>query len=193
PINSNQAILTPNVVATSSGNPIVLMNTGAALGLWTIVGNATVPRGVSKVIGQTAQGAALPVPLSSTMASTPGGEYVLLATPAGLAYLYDASVDDFVASRQVAAAGGFIGPVAAGPRGQYFVVNGTLLNQALVVTRPGIGLISAVAAGANNYVVFSPPAAPAANTLPTAAPVVQVVNPTSGSVTLQVNALECPL
>jgi uncharacterized protein (TIGR03437 family) len=49
-----------------------------------------------------------------------------------------------------------------------------------------------VAAGANSYVVLSPPAAAAANTLPATAPTVQVVNPTSGATTLQVNALEGP-
>ena len=194
-INSNQAILTPSVVATSAGNPLVLMSNGGTLGLWTIVGNATVPRGVSKVIGQTPQGAPSPLPLSSTMASTPAGDYVLLATPTGIAYLYDPNVDDFVAGRQVSAAGqaGFIGPVTAGPRGQYFVMNGTVLNQALVVTRPATGLVSAVAAGATSLVVFVPPAAAAANTLPAAAPTVQLVNPASGATTLQVNALEGPL
>jgi uncharacterized protein (TIGR03437 family) len=50
-----------------------------------------------------------------------------------------------------------------------------------------------VAAGPTSLVVFSPPPAAAANTLPAVAPTVQLMNPVSGATTLQVNALEGPL
>src|SRR5262249_32090707 len=45
------------------------------------------------------------------------------------------SDDDFVSARSVIAAGtaiqGYFGPIAAGPNGQYFLVNDQVLNQAL--------------------------------------------------------------
>src|SRR5260370_26876401 len=75
------------------------------------------------------------------MASTPGGEYIFLLAGNGTGYLYDASVDDWVAGRQLFTANtntsslpdmtGYYGPIAAGPQGQYFLANGVIFNQAL--------------------------------------------------------------
>ena len=68
------------------------------------------------------------------MATTPEGRYILVASSTGFVYLYDATVDDFVAGRQLftVAPTGYAGPIAAGPNGQYFLLDGMLLNQALV-------------------------------------------------------------
>jgi uncharacterized protein (TIGR03437 family) len=191
--NSALAPIFPNTIAWSSAGLQVLSANGA---LWRVVGETAGPRGVVKLIGQTPQGQPVAIPLPSTMASTPGGEYVLLATTTGFAYLYDSSVDDFIASRQIFAGAtqtGYFGPIAAGPRGQYFVVNGTLLNSALapMVSRPG--LTSAVASMGNSVAVYSPPAAPAANGVPTVAPTLQVLDSATGAPLRQISALEGPL
>jgi uncharacterized protein (TIGR03437 family) len=171
------------------------MNNGT---LWSVAGNTAVPRGVSRLLGQTPAGLPVAIPIPSSMVATPGGEYILLVTGTGIADLYDATADDWVASRQVFTAAtqtGYIGPVAAGPRGQYFVVNGTTLNSALVPAgSSNARLVSAVAAMNNNtFAVFSPPAVTGVNTAPTSAPLVQIMNAATGGSTLQVNALEGPI
>ena len=194
PFNSNAALMTPRLIAAGLSGPLILMSNGS---LWNVVGNTAVPRGVSRLLGQTTVGLPVPIPLPSSMTATPAGEYILLVTATGVADLYDATVDDWVASRQVFTAAtqtGYIGPVAAGPKGQYYVANGTLLNSALVPAgSPNARLVSALAPVANNtFAVFSPPAVTGVNTVPTTAPVVQIMNATTGSSTLQVNALEGP-
>jgi len=195
PFNSNAALMTPRLIAAGLSGPLILMSNGS---LWNVVGNTAVPRGVSRLLGQTTAGLPVAIPLPSSMAATPAGEYILLVTATGIADLYDATVDDWVASRQVFTAAtqtGYIGPVAAGPRGQYFVVNGITLNSALVpVGSPNARLVSALAPMANNtFAVFSPPPVTGVNVAPTTAPVVQIMNATTGGSTLQVNALEGPI
>jgi uncharacterized protein (TIGR03437 family) len=190
PVNSNQAVIFPTVIATSLNDPMVIMNTGA---LWRIVNGSVIPRGVSKLIGQTTQGTPLPVPVPSTLSATPAGEFVLLTTSTGIAYLYDANADDFIASRTGAAPTGYAGPVTAGPGGRFFVVNGTLLNSSLVPARAAAGLVAAsTLAGTNSYAVLSAPAAAAANTLPTTPPTLQIVDAASGLTTVNVPMLEGP-
>ncbi len=191
PVNSNQAVISANVIATNLNDPMVIMSTGA---LWRIVAGSVVPRGVSRLIGQTAQGLPLPVPVPSTLAATPGGEYVLLSTNTGITYLYDANADDFVASRTFGTGTGFTGPVAAGAGGRFFVVNGSLLNSSLVPTRTAVGLVAATGlAGTSAYAVLTVPAAAAANTLPATAPTLQVIDATTGLTTVNVPLLEGPL
>src|SRR5262249_18361439 len=100
----------------------------------------------------------------------------------------------FVSGRQVftpASMTGYIGPVAAGPGGQYFVVNGTVFNSSMVATfsRPGTGLIPSVAPVSNNsYANYSVPTIAG-----TGAPALQLFNPVTGAATLQINGLEGPL
>ncbi len=67
-----------------------------------------------------------------TMASSPEGQYVILFTGTGNAYLYNALIDDFTVSKQIfTTLTGFLGPVTAGPNGQYYVVDGVVLNSSL--------------------------------------------------------------
>jgi uncharacterized protein (TIGR03437 family) len=196
PFNSTVALVTPQVISAGLSGPQILMSNNT---LWRVAGNTASPRGVSTILGQTPQGAPLPIPIPSTMAATPEGRYILLATNTGFVYLYDATIDDFVASRQIfttAGQTGYVGPIVAGPGGQYFVVNGTILNQSLVpVGARASGLISAMAAiGNSSYATFSPPpVATAPNAPPPNAPVVQILNAATGAPMLQVNAHEGPL
>jgi uncharacterized protein (TIGR03437 family) len=150
------------------------------------------------------------------MVATPNGEYMLLLAGNGNAYLYDALVDDFVAARQVAPAPiqGFFGPVSAGPRGQYFLVNDIVLNQSLspiagtggtgpggvVPGRPGVPTasttrpVSAVfAASGTVYAKFSQPVRANANAVVTDTPQIELVNPATGATTRTVAALEGPV
>jgi len=139
PFNASAAIVTPQVIAAGLSGLQVVMNNGT---LWQVIGKTVVPRGVSAVIGADSAGRPRTIPAARTMVATPGGEYILLLAGDGNAYLYDATNDDFVMSRQaftnqtqgvspVNTRQGLYGALAAGPRGQYYVVNGLILNQAL--------------------------------------------------------------
>jgi len=194
---STLAIVTPIAIAAGLSGLQILMSDGS---LWEVVGGTALPRGVSAVIGQTAAGTPnkLPItPAPATMVATPGGEYILFATATGIAYLYDGTIDDFVASRQVftaAAQTGYIGPLAAGPQGQYFLVGGTSLNSALVPTgsRATAGLVSAITPlNSSSYAILSPPAV-AGTAEPSAATSIEILNASTGAANVQVNALEGP-
>jgi len=126
PFNSAAAIITPALMASSQRGVQVIMSDGT---LWRIVGNNVVPRQLNTNIFGTLR--ALPAP--QTMASTPEGAYVLILAGNGNAFLYSSSDDDFVAARSVIPTPiqGYYGPIAAGPNGQYYLVNDQVLNQAL--------------------------------------------------------------
>jgi uncharacterized protein (TIGR03437 family) len=163
--------------------------------LWKVVGNTAEPRGVSTIIGSNPNTGAPNTIGGAVMATTPEGRYILVASSNGFVYLYDATVDDFVAGRQLftTAPTGYTGPIAAGPNGQYFLLDGMLLNQALVQVATAPGLVSAVTpVGASSYAIYSTPAS-TANALPTTQPSVQILNATTGNPTLQIPALEGPL
>jgi uncharacterized protein (TIGR03437 family) len=135
PFNSNAALVTPNLIAAGLQGPQVVMSNGS---LWRVVGNQVLPRKLNTAVFGTST--TLPGP-SQTIASTPGGEYIFLLAGNGNGYLYDASVDDWVAERQLFTANtnttnlpdmtGYYGPIAAGPGGQYFLANGVIFNQSL--------------------------------------------------------------
>ncbi len=189
---SNLAPLLPSAIAAGLSGLQILMSNGQ---LWKVVGNAAEPRGVSTIIGSNATTGAPNTIAGGLMATSPEGRYILVASSTGFVYLYDATVDDFVAGRQLftTAPTGYTGPFAAGPNGQYFVLDGMLLNQALVQVATAPGLISAVTpVSASSYAVYSTPAS-TANALPTTQPSVQILNAATGNTSLQIPALEGPL
>lgn len=124
PFNATSALLTPRIIVATSRGPLVVMSNGS---LWRAVGNDLVPRTTSALIGT----ATLTNPVSAV--ATPNGEYAIVMAGNGNVYLYDAAADDFVQSRQIFTnpIQGYYGPIAAGPNGRYFLVNGTVLNPAL--------------------------------------------------------------
>lgn len=191
--NTTQALTVPFAIAAAQSGLQILMTNGQ---LWSVAGTLASPRGVSTVIGQTTSGAPNTIPVPSSMAATPAGDYVLLATSTGVAYLYQASVDDFVASRTLftsTAATGYIGPVTAGPNGQYFVVDGIPLSLSLVPGRTIQGQVAAVAEiSATSFAVFTTPTLSSSTSVPTALPVVQVINASTGAPGTSENALEGP-
>jgi uncharacterized protein (TIGR03437 family) len=204
PFNSTAAVVTPSVIAATQRGLMIVMSNGS---LWKLVGDEAVPRNISPVIGTAT------VPQPRTMTATPNGEFLLLLAGNGTAYLYDALVDEFVLSRQITTGPiqGYYGPVAAAPRGAYFLVNGFVLNQALTVvsaapatslpTRPGAVAatiprpISAVApVSATTYARFAASVQAAANALATDPPFVELVDANTGALRgAAVPALEGPL
>jgi uncharacterized protein (TIGR03437 family) len=120
--------------------------------------------------------------------------------------LYDASSDQYVIKQQIFSAPiqGYYGPIAASARGQYFLANGAVLNQALTQTatagtttsgttsvpRP----ISAVAPlNANTFARFVQPVRTSTTAAVTSPPTLELVNASTGFVLASVNALEGPL
>ncbi len=213
PFNSGLAMVTPIAMASSQRGPQVVMSDGS---LWKIDGDQAVPRTLNPAVFgsnvRTVQGGN---PSVRTMTSTPNGEFVLLVTGQGNAYLYDAGVDDYTLGRQIFTPPltGFLGPVAAGPRGQYYVANGTLLNSSLtpiasspVVPGPVAGgalpgrgpvtttssrPVSAVAAvGPNTFARFSQPIRANQNAAVTDAGLIELVDATSGNTMRAATSLE---
>jgi uncharacterized protein (TIGR03437 family) len=200
PFNGNLPILTPTVIAATQRGLQIVMSNGT---LWKVVGDEAVPRTISPII----QSATVPAP--RTMVATPEGEFALLLDGQGFAYLYDAMTDEYVQRRQVVTAPiqGYYGPVGAGPRGQYFLVNGMVLNQALTPMqsagsvavpsgRPGVTTnvprpIAAVAPiGTTAFARFAQPARLQNNVLLQETAVVEIVNSNTGAVMRSAAALE---
>ncbi len=198
PYNAAYAVVTPSVIAMTLNGLQIVMSDGS---LWKVVHDEALPRGTARVIGSAT------VSSPRTLVATPGGEYALLLAGNGVAYLYDAAADDFVLSQQVAATPiqGYYGPVAAGPRGQYFIVNGTLLNASLTPVStaavPGglaatstAGRVAAVAAvNANLAARFVQPARSTTAATVSDAPVVELVDVRTGMARSAAAALEGPL
>jgi uncharacterized protein (TIGR03437 family) len=205
PFNAAFALITPQIVASSQRGPQVLMSDGT---LWKIAGGTVTPR----TLNTNVFGAVRSLPAPQSMVATPDGAYVLVLAGNGAAYLYDASVDDFVNGRQViSAVTGYYGPVAAGPQGSYYLVNDQLLNAALTAIGSGAGggsvgggtlpvpggtsrPVSAVAAaGAGSFARFSTPFRATAATAATDAGLVEVVEIATQRTTATATALESPL
>ena len=143
PANVAVGLSYPTSIASSQRGPQFVLSDGS---LWKVDGTQAIPRVLNPAIfGGTTTAPTKTVsrgtPAVTTMAATPGGEYVILATGAGNVYLYDASADDYTVGKQIfttattngvaATLAGFLGPVSAGPAGKYFLVNNTLLNSSL--------------------------------------------------------------
>lgn len=206
PFNAGFTLITPALIASSQRGPQVIMSDGT---LWKIVGDKVTPRPLNTNVFGTARS----IPAPQTMVSTPEGGYVLILGGTGTAFLYSAADDDFVAARSVVPAPitGYYGPIAAGPNGQYYLVNDQVLNQALTPigssgTGPvgGGGLptpggpastgrpVAAVAAvNGSSYARFSIPVT-AANATPADTGLVEVVDLASQRTNGTAGALEIP-
>jgi len=205
PLNTAAAIITPSVIAASQRGAMFMTSTGQ---LWRIIGNEAAPRGVSTIIGADAQGRPLTIPAPRGIASTPGGERVVISAGNGNTYLYDALADEFIQGRQIFTGRqtGFVGPVAAGARGTYYLVNGYLLNESLtpVGSPPSSGtggttgttpipVVAVASAGAGNTFARFVQAARAANAVATDAGTIEIVDAATGSAIRSAPMLEGPL
>jgi uncharacterized protein (TIGR03437 family) len=189
PYNASFALNTPSLLAATAGGVQVVMSDGR---LWKVVNNEALPRPSSPVIGTTT------IAAPRSLAATPEGEYALLLGGTGTAYLYDAMTDDFVLSQSVVSTPvqGYFGPLAAGPRGQYYVVNGRILNSTLTpvgsstITRP----VAAVAAVSATMIArFSQPVRANTTAVVRDVPTVELVDVAIGATRGLSPALEGPL
>jgi uncharacterized protein (TIGR03437 family) len=202
PLNANVAVIAPEAIAMTQRGLLVIMNNGT---LWSSIGDELIPRQVSPIIGSNV----IAGPVRS-ISATPNGEFALILSGNGFVYLYDALQDEFVQARQIFTGtqlSGYYGPVSAGPRGTYYIVNGTVLNQSLTptstatVTVPGLRPgepaattplpVPAVAAiGNSQFARFAMPVRANANAVVTTLPNVELVNTDTGAVQRRVSTLE---
>ena len=203
PFNSNAVLITPSSLAMTQRGLMVIMNNGT---IWRVVGDELVPRSLSAIIGTTT------IPAPRSMTATPNGEYALLLAGNGNVYLYDAVADEFVQSRTVFAGtalnSGFYGPVAAGPRGQYFLVNNTVLNQSLTPVFSAQSATAAPGARPGQAVTFANTPIPSVtsvgatsflrvtlattSTTSTGAAGLEMVDTNTGNITRRLDMLEGP-
>lgn len=221
PSGTSLAIVTPQLIASSQNGPQVVMSDGT---LWKVVGNTVVPR---RPLNPAIFGTAVSVSGAQSMVSTQDGQFVMLLAASGTsgtAYLYSSAADDFVRSATVLSnpVTGYVGPVAAAPAGQYYLVDGELLDSSLTVLAGGGGSttvgpvgpggpgfpipvttltsrpVSAVAAvGAQSYLSFSTPIRASTTATVTDAGTISLISPDLSTGTLRTtataNALEGPL
>lgn len=225
PFNASASIMTPRLIAATQRGLQVIASDASNGSLWRVIGNRALPRGVSVVIGADSQGRPQTIPAPFSMATTPNGEFAILLDGSGYAYLYDASSDEYVLKKQIFSSPiqGYYGPLAAGPRGQYFLANGMVLNQSLTPVAsvgsvgvevgpdtlplpPGGGVppgttvvttsrpVAAVAAvNANTFARFIQPIRSTASAVVSETPTVELVDTTTGATRGLSAALEGPL
>ncbi|MBI4877556.1 MAG: beta-propeller fold lactonase family protein, partial [Acidobacteria bacterium] len=188
--NASFALNTPSVIAATLNGPQIVMFDGT---LWRVVDNEALPRKNSVVLGTST------IQAPRTLVATPGGEYAMLLGGNGTAYLYEAAADNFILSQSVVASPiqGYFGPVAAGPQGRYFVVNGRPLNSSLTPlgsTSTSSRPVAAVAAvGGALYARFSQPIRSSATAVVSETPTVELVDANTGLPRGAAAVLEGPL
>ncbi len=139
PVNVGFTVATPQAIASSGRGPQFVMSDGS---IWKIDGTQALPRSLNpSVFGTNARTVSGGTGTTAfwTMTATPGGEYILLMTGTGNAYLYDYTVDDYTLNKQVLTTPvtGYAGPITAGPLGKYYSIGGTILNASLTPVAGG--------------------------------------------------------
>jgi uncharacterized protein (TIGR03437 family) len=188
PLNAAVGVITPAGIAASQHGPQMIMSDGS---FWRIDGGQAIPRALpTSIFASTARAIGGGNPAFWTMASTPGGEYIIVMTGTGNAYLYDAVADDFTLSKTVLATPltGYMGPVTAGPGGNYYSVGGTILNASLTPvlggtngTSPSGRWVAAAAPVSNNQIaLFTEPVRASATAAVTDAGLVEIYDTVTG-------------
>ncbi len=189
PFNAAIGVITPAGIAASQRGPQMIMSDGS---FWRIDGSQAIPRALpTSIFASTTRAIGGGNPAFWTMASTPGGEYILVMTGTGTAYLYDSAADDFTLSKPVFATplAGYLGPLSAGPGGSYYSVGGTILNASLTPvlggtngTSPGGRWVAAAAPVNNNPIaLFTEPVRANATAAVTDAGLVETYDTVSGA------------
>lgn len=199
PFNSGTALVLPSQVVMTLAGPLVVANNGT---IWRAVGDELVPRRLEPEIFGTATTIGGP----RSMAATPNGEFaIIFSTANGTAYLYSALDDRFVQSRQIATPQqltSYVGAIAAGPRGAYYIINNIVLNSALSPTNSAtvtigtasttLPVASVTPLGASTFARFTQQARTAANQPLTTPGTVEIVDVNTGVVSRRANSLEGP-
>ena len=128
PRNGTVSLVYPRSLAMGLFGLQFLMSDGSQ---WKVVdGNQATVRPADSIT---------PVRLAGTpalgMLATPDNRYLMTMNGSGIGYLYDATADTYVGSRQLftGTIQGYYGVVGAGPAGSYFLSDGLILNPALTV------------------------------------------------------------
>ncbi len=122
-----EALYYPQAMAVGSDGLEFIMSNG---GQWKVIAGTAIPRPADPIaVNGTSSNLATPVTM---LASADSSSIVTLAGN-GIAYLYQASTDDYVASNLLFSGTiqSFYGPTAAGPSESYFAINGLYTNGAL--------------------------------------------------------------
>ena len=126
PVNGTAALIYPRALAIGLFGLEFLMSNGTQ---WQVVGNTALPRPASTVIPTTLATSNGP---SYAMVATPGNDYIVTMSGNGNAYLYNATADQYIAARLLfPTIQGYYGVLGALPGGNYFLANGLILNQSL--------------------------------------------------------------
>jgi len=207
PLNVSVAVSAPVAIATSGVGVQFVMSDGTTNGtLWTLSGTQAVPRRLNPLVfgtnATTVSGGASTATAFWSLAATPSGEYVMLYTGTGNAYLYDYTMDDFTITKTVLTAPltGYRGPVAAGPGGKYFVVGGTFLDASLTpvggsttgISPSGRPVAAVAALSATELALFTTPVRPTVTSAVTDPGQIEIYSSASGALVSATTALEGP-
>ncbi len=198
PFNASFAVSTPRVIASTERGLLAIFTDNSAGTLWELAGSFMLPHPANSIIGVNAQGQPNTIPAPFTIASSPDGASAIVLDGNGAVYLYDSAAGDFTKKATVVSGTiqGYFGPVAAGSRGQYFVVNNLVLNAGLaeVGGTSGASHVSAVAPiGPTSYASFVQPTITNPNSPANQPPSIQTANTSSGSISsMPQPALEGP-
>jgi uncharacterized protein (TIGR03437 family) len=182
PYNASFSLNTPSVLAASLNGVTFMMSSGS---LWKVSNGEAMPRATSTVVGSST----LTSPYN--MVATPGGEYIFLVAGTGAGYLYDATKDDFVLKQTVVTSPyyGYYGPLVAGVKGQYYVVNGNVLNASLTQVSSTISTSSTAShisaqtpIAGTQFARFVQPTRTSSSATVTTSPTVEIVDGLTGSV-----------
>jgi hypothetical protein len=127
PRQGNANVISPRTLAAGLFGLQFVMSNGSQ---WKVLnGNQATVRPTDTYTPVTLGGAP-----NIGMLATSDSRYILTMNGTGLSYLYDATADTYVASRQLTTGTilGYYGVLGSGPSGNYFLANGLIVNKALV-------------------------------------------------------------
>jgi YVTN family beta-propeller protein len=136
PRAGNTGVIFPRTIAPSIAGVQFVMSNGSR---WKIVGNTAVPRPVNDGVSPNT----FPSGGATVMVATPEGDRIIVLDGTGTGYLYDALADTYTATRRLFnnPIVSYYGPLGASKMGNYFLMNGLILNSSLTVIggaeRPG--------------------------------------------------------
>ena len=138
PRNATAGLIVPRTLAMGLSGLQIIMSNGSQ---WKLVGSQAIPRANNPNIFGTTPNLSSP----QQMIASPGGEYILTLNGGGMAYLYEALIDQYTVARQIYTPNqsiiSYYGPLGAAPNGSFFLANGLIMSSALAVIggaeRPG--------------------------------------------------------
>jgi len=128
PRQGNSTVISPRTMAMGLFGLQFVMSDGSQ---WKVLnGNQATVRPADSVTPVRFAGAP-----NIGMMATADNKFILTLNGSGLAYLYDATSNTYVSSRQLITGtiAGYYGVLGAGPSGAYFLTDGLIMNPSLVV------------------------------------------------------------